>query len=583
MGTTTVAPPPEPDVQFRAAICWTGPIVGAQEDDIRNGIVRIAGGEDPALGKAFVAALVPVKAAADPRHYAPVNGTDPAHLPAKWTSDRHGWFGITAPLALWKAPAVGVLLVLLYNNSKSLAYYTFDDYEQAGLRAEGASRKGVLASRGAEKAWPPMSEEIYKRIKGAIDKAVKQLLGDQNVDALRKGLAEPHLAAAGADGTRREFVFAAASCQFPSAMLEDEIAGASYKRLASRLANGKLPRPQFLLLMGDQIYVDGTAGLFDPTSQFDRFVRPYEILFRMKSVREVLRKLPAFMMMDDHEIADNWEPRVDDPRPDPDMIEGRASYLRYERGAGPPKHAPVCDSRHPLWYRFRFDGLPVFMADTRTERTARTARRILAARIMSAGQMSALLRWLSEQPDDLPKIVASPSILLPRHARAVQRKRVASALRSDGWDGYPSSLNRVLAHIANEKIRNVVFLSGDEHLSCVARVEVAAAGGETVVVHSVHSSPLFAPFPFANSVRADLVATDEFGFHSARDADDKCDTAPGIGGQYACRVDTEFAAPGDGFAVLRFHRDDGPWMMECEFNRAGDTPPPGSRIVRTLA
>ena len=70
-----------------------------------------------------------------------------------------------------------------------------------------------------------------------------------------------------------------------------------------RLDPASSPRPQCLLLVGDQIYVDGTAGLFDPTSQFDRFVRPYEILYRMNPVRDVLRRLPAYMMMDDHEIA----------------------------------------------------------------------------------------------------------------------------------------------------------------------------------------------------------------------------------------------------------------------------------------
>ncbi len=194
------------------------------------------------------------------------------------------------------------------------------------------------------------------------------------------------------------------------------------------------------------------------------------------------------------------------------------------------------------------------MADTRTERKMRTARHVAPARIMSHAQMAKLLDWLSDgKHKDMPKIVATPSILLPRHARALQRNRVVSALRSDGWDGYPHSLREVLTHIAREKIRNVVFVSGDEHLACVARVVLDAGDGDPVVFHSVHSSPLFAPFPFANSVREDLVAHEDFDFHPTRDRGDgtaptttmrRVAMTPGGGQEFRCRVDTEFARAG---------------------------------------
>ena len=49
-------------------------------------------------------------------------------------------------------------------------------------------------------------------------------------------------------------------------MLEHEVSGASYGRLGQRLLEDGPHRPQCLLLVGDQIYVDGTAGLFDPNA-----------------------------------------------------------------------------------------------------------------------------------------------------------------------------------------------------------------------------------------------------------------------------------------------------------------------------
>ena len=358
-------------------------------------------------------------------------------------------------------------------------------------------------------------------------------------------------------------------------MLENEVSGASYERLGKLLVEEGPRGPQCLLLVGDQIYVDGTAGLFDPTSQFDRYVRPYQLLYRMPQARDVLRRLPVYTMMDDHEIVNNWEPRIDERRTDPALIDGRHAYVKFQRRAGPDLTAPVGESRFPLWYPFEVGRFRLFMTDTRTERTSRTARTIASARIMSKDQMSSLLKWLSEPgPDgrDAPKVIASPSILLPRHSRAVQRGLPVSALRSDGWDGYPGSLHQVLAHIAREKIRNVVFVSGDEHLShCPDRA--CEAQNEPVVVHCSLFSPLFAPFPFANSEEADLVADESFALHGKT----------GKGARYRCRVRTQFGPAGDGFAVIRIYRDGGGWTMECDFDRAHNGAPPLPPIVRPLA
>ena len=576
MSMTTDGPDDAANVRFRAEICWLGPIMGAQEESEEPGKVKIAGAEDPALGKSFAVALLPVREADGYFHEVPPNGERELKEP---TSDRHGWFAIAAPTTLWQAPAEGVLVVLLYNQSKNLAYYTYEDYKPTPKVIGKEEIRGVSAMLSSETIQDPMPPSVHDNINGAIGAAIVALLTSQKAKDLRKGLAElrPTPAPPGPDP---ELVFAVASCQYPSAMLEGAVAGASYGRLADWVSGENYRRPQFLLLVGDQIYVDGTAGLFDPTSQFDRFVRPYEILYRMDPVRDVLRRLPAYMMMDDHEIRDNWEPRVDDTRPDREMMEGRRSYLKFQRRAGPPEVSPVGDSSHPIWFAIKREPFGVFMADTRTERGVRTARHVAPARIMSKTQMAKLLEWLSDgKEEETPKIVATPSILLPRHARALQRDKVVSALRSDGWDGYPHSLRQVLTHIACEKIRNVVFVSGDEHLACVARVEVDAGDDDPVVLHSVHSSPLFAPFPFANSVREDLVAHEEFEFHPARDRNGRTDAedANDSGddtrrGVFRCHVHTRFAVPGDGFAMLRFYKEDKAWKMQCDFDRAGGAP-----------
>ena len=374
-----------------------------------------------------------------------------------------------------------------------------------------------------------------------------------------------------------DITFALASCQYPAGFLDREIAEASLRRLGKRLdaENDELV-PEFLLLVGDQVYVDATAGLFDPATRFDRFMTTYERFHdREGALQDLVRRMAVYMMLDDHEIEDNWEPGSGS-KADENMEQGRRAYLAFQRRAGPPQilPEPSWDSKEPLWYTFERRGFPFFVADTRTERTARSAATVNDARIMSKTQFEKLLCWLVAQPAAVPKFIASPSILLPRHLRAVHQGHRASALRSDAWDGYPYSLHRILGFIATHQISNVVFLSGDEHLSCVARASITATGsGQSVDIVSIHSSALHAPFPFANAIREDFVVPDEFSFDVSPDrivCDEASRRAFAWGGNYSCTVETDFAPLGDGFAVLRTFEEDRRWSMYCDFNRTAD-------------
>ncbi|HRO57859.1 MAG TPA: alkaline phosphatase D family protein, partial [Burkholderiaceae bacterium] len=134
----------------------------------------------------------------------------------------------------------------------------------------------------------------------------------------------------------------------------------------------------------------------------------------------------------------------------------------------------------------------------------------------------------------------------------------AGVLRFDAWDGYPRSLHRLLAYIATHRLQRLVFVSGDEHLSCVARIELEADDGQTLAtLHSVHCSALHAPWPFANSRPADFVASERFEIerHDANAV-----------GRLWCRVvRTDFVPMKSGFARIVAERQQGNWMLNCEF------------------
>ena len=66
------------------------------------------------------------------------------------------------------------------------------------------------------------------------------------------------------------------------------------------------------------------------------------------------------MLLDDHEIDDNWEPiRIPTNKRMPIRSNGVKAYGKYQRGI------------HGGLETFDFDGFHFFMLDTRTERTHR--------------------------------------------------------------------------------------------------------------------------------------------------------------------------------------------------------------------
>jgi len=178
------------------------------------------------------------------------------------------------------------------------------------------------------------------------------------------------------------------------------------------------------------------------------------------------------------------------------------------------------------------------------------------AKLVSSRAMVGLKDWLVRAPG--PKFVVTPSMLLPRHRRGVQRDRSLDpsnlgALHSDGWDGYPNTLREVLAYIAATKIHQVVFLSGDEHRACITRVQLFdGAGNPPTSVHSVHTAAMYAPYPFANSLDEDIVTNETIEIHHCS-------------GNYRCVVSATRPPPGDGATYLFVRKVGAKWLLDCDF------------------
>ena len=388
------------------------------------------------------------------------------------------------------------------------------------------------------------------------------------------------------------------SCQYPAGLLDREPAWRAYADLCHQLQsaddNSGHSRPDLLLLAGDQVYVDATAGLLDPAERDDRYNKPYERWLSDPAVAEVSRQMVMAATLDDHEIADNWEPVHAGAyrQQQLDLLRQRHAGLlahwrlhpeeRYRRARAELAHRPdLLPRMPPTWQDFQWHGFPIFMADSRASRWSRDARRLTAEasrphpRLLGRAQTEALYPWLLEQLER-PRLIVSGSLLLPRHRQYVNQPGQAygaRAVHADGWEGYPHTLLGLLDHIGRHQLRHVLFLSGDLHLGCFARIRIhdrAQPEQPPIRVTSVHTAGLYRPFPFANAQPRDLLLQETLEFEW------NVEEAPGVScpgiRRWSVEVDAETIEDA-GFTDIDIRKQDGGWHLDCRYLSAEGGPP----------
>ncbi len=359
-----------------------------------------------------------------------------------------------------------------------------------------------------------------------------------------------------------DLCFVLAACQYPPGLL-DVSPGWELDASQAGPALGSLARLHrftrstargracsLVLFAGDQIYADASGGLADSRSGVERYGRGYGE-FKAGPVRLLPPTVARLVHApDDHEIVDNWEPAPGASHagkgPWFDVARQAAWDHRWEAGArvGGPEL---------MWHDFDWRGAAFFIADARGEREARRVANWSTARLWSTAQRDAFEDWLG-RAQGRPRFMVSGSLPLPR--RRTTAEHAASCLRSDAWDGYPNSLHELLAAVWRQRASGLVFLSGDEHRSGWLSAQIEAIDGDDpapVRIHSVHSSALYAPWPFAVTAAEELAAPDVFEFVESG------------GRRLRCVVGAWQDHPGDGFAVLRAS----PRGVELWFDRAG--------------
>jgi alkaline phosphatase D len=267
----------------------------------------------------------------------------------------------------------------------------------------------------------------------------------------------------------------------------------------------------FVVCLGDYIYAEayhsvaGGTGVRDDTigkanPQHSNYVREaltladyrdkYALYRSDKTLRQLHSRFPMVTIWDDHEVQDNYAGGDATGGLDPSLrfsqARKRAAYKAFFESmpfyGGPTKQV----YRHLRMGRH----VDLILPDQRKYRANQPCDDAVSApcanyneprNFLGRKQMGWLKRRLSASKATW-KVIGSETMMMPAKVGA------NTYYGFDNWQGYPGEREELLAHIKDEGIDDVVFITGDIHLFLAGDVRTNLGSGESVAVEFVGGS-----------------------------------------------------------------------------------------------
>lgn len=245
-------------------------------------------------------------------------------------------------------------------------------------------------------------------------------------------------------------------------------ANPAYRRLAAKAREADA---ELMIHCGDQIYYDRPN--FNRAPRIEDYRGSYlDAWGDSQETRKFLAALPHFMILDDHEIRDNFRNDMEVKNASPATLKDSALkvYREFQHIHNPNTFGHEC-----LYYAFGFGRVRFFVMDTRSERWGEGESQMIGSQ-----QLERLLAWLSEHREAVKLVVTSVPLL-------------GEVLNTDDkWCSAPYRHQReaILGHLRDEDIGSLVFLTGDMHNSYHAETVLRRGNAADIRIHELMSSPI---------------------------------------------------------------------------------------------
>lgn len=312
--------------------------------------------------------------------------------------------------------------------------------------------------------WGGLSSSTAYRAKVSFGKDAKSKPEERVREAYTEGRFQTFPKA----GDKSDFSFILGSCNLHSLGIieKPDKAWLQVSRLAAHTS------ARFMIHAGDQIYADIPSRPDISLKHYrDKYLDAWQDCV---PAQKVLTELPHYMILDDHEIINNFDNNMDSGTLDHTRLAEVAMkvYWEFQHSHNPQTATP---GRH-YHYSFSHGDAQFFVMDTRYHRFSSKGEMIAPA------QLAELLAWLKKHKDRIKFIVTS----VPFVAEVKDPDK-------DKWcdKAYDEQRGSILAEIVNNDIGKVVFLTGDMHAALHATLEVHDPNTQKRrTVHELMSSPI---------------------------------------------------------------------------------------------
>ena len=276
---------------------------------------------------------------------------------------------------------------------------------------------------------------------------------------------------------RRKFTFVTSSCikpRFPYNPFSHPLTIPGLKHLSKWIPD---LHASFMLFLGDFIYIDVPHRF---GSDAETYRREYRQVYSSPDWSAVSDSLPWLHVIDDHEIANDWDKQTADPYPaatDPWNI--------YHASLNPPPVFP-----NASYFQFIQGPASFFLMDTRRHRSPEypALARSPDKTMLGAAQLSSLLSFLKrDEPEGVKWKFVISSIPFTRNWRLNS---------ADTWANYLHERRIILEAMWDVGLRGdgigVVVLSGDRHEFAATAFPPPKEGKWplSATVHEFSTSPL---------------------------------------------------------------------------------------------
>lgn len=302
-------------------------------------------------------------------------------------------------------------------------------------------------------------------------------------------------------GPRR---FLLGSCLYPGWLIDRSYGLAAYERWVSIASTCEA-----LILTGDQVYVDTFGNAISDTPKRANLANVYSDALGGKRVfsagqaelspptdlYRLLRSCSLHALMDDHEISDNYSTSSAVPAQNFAMaaeafeaFQAPATVSFTKVGTGYQLPDPAVTTRSGST---QICGCPSFSLDVRLVRSRLNDKAIDQ---LSFDQFE---RWAKDVNKESVKFIVTSSVIFPASRSVIAQP--SSGIDDDSFNGYPDDRDELLKIIVDNQLKNIVFLSGDYHISAAGSGSMMSDTTKEVLPFAFCvSSSLYAPMPFAN-------------------------------------------------------------------------------------